>query len=434
MPRFVKDPVTGKWVKPDAASSAGAAGSAPPNAADAAPAAEPGTSAGAAPRKASSDADADARRGSRKASVGFSLVSPASSLAPEVLRAPVRLEGEMQKKPTSGFLRPWQSRYFVLRGEQLLRFPRAAAAAAAGDAPDAVMRMADVSTVELADGDDRGLRLAIRGGGHVLLRCADAAAALQWRDALRARGAPAAGPTPSLHQRRFLYCFVLFVAAIFGLLVALLVVLLVFQILRVAGSVAHYTLWNIIPPAAFCAIVARGLTRWAPAFIERSAQAVAERQQEELQRRTSDGRAGASVPMDTDTPATPTRDAPRETTRADESGATDPDGWRAQGHFESTISRCHAAAAHTSHSHGATAGDMLDVLAELHEQLRSNPTLHTQGNRQRLVAMAEVCRNASEGRLWPRVVAQQFGRLLREMSLLRQITRTLRDRGPAVAQ
>ena len=134
MPRFVKDPVTGKWVKPDAASSAGAAGSAPPNAA-AAPAAEPGTSAGAAPRRASSDADADAdaRRGSRKASVGFNLVSPASSLAPEVLRAPVRLEGEMQKKPTSGFLRPWQSRYFVLRGEQLLRFPRAAAAAARGN-------------------------------------------------------------------------------------------------------------------------------------------------------------------------------------------------------------------------------------------------------------------------------------------------------------
>ena len=78
MPRFVKDPVTGKWVKPDAISSAGAAGSAPPNAA-AAPAAEAATSAGAAPRKASGGADADARRDSRKASVGFNLVNVVTS-------------------------------------------------------------------------------------------------------------------------------------------------------------------------------------------------------------------------------------------------------------------------------------------------------------------------------------------------------------------
>ena len=97
MPRFVKDPVTGKSIKPDAVASAIAAGSAPPNA-DAAPAAEPDTSAGGAPRKGSGDADTDAQRDSRKASAGFNLVSPAS-LAPEVLRAPVRLEGEMQKKP-----------------------------------------------------------------------------------------------------------------------------------------------------------------------------------------------------------------------------------------------------------------------------------------------------------------------------------------------
>ena len=56
MPRFVKDPVTGKSIKPDAVASAGAAGSAPPNA-DAAPAAEQATSAGAAPRTASGDAE-----------------------------------------------------------------------------------------------------------------------------------------------------------------------------------------------------------------------------------------------------------------------------------------------------------------------------------------------------------------------------------------
>ena len=42
MPRFVKDPVTGKWVRPGAVNSAGAAGSAPPSA-DAAPAAAAGS-------------------------------------------------------------------------------------------------------------------------------------------------------------------------------------------------------------------------------------------------------------------------------------------------------------------------------------------------------------------------------------------------------
>eukprot|EP00936_MAST-01D_sp_MAST-1D-sp1_P000280 g280.t1 len=377
------------------------------------------------------------RRGSVRASAAREHAPQAnaavrgSGVSPEVLRAPIRYMGEMQKKPTSGLIRPWQTRYFVLRGGHLLRFPHAAAATA-GDMPDAVVRMTDVSTVELTGGDDRGLRLDIRGGGHVLLRCANAAAALRWRDALRAHDAPAAGPSPPLCHRRFLYCFVLFVAAVCGLLVVLLAVLFMFQILRVAGSVAHYTLWNILPPAALCGMIARGLTRWAPTFIERSAQAVAERQQEELQRRrTGDRRASANVPLDA--PATPTRGEPRrEPTRADEPGTTDPDGWRAQEHFEATISRCLAKASHTAS--GATAGDMLDVLAGLHEQIRSNPTLHTQTNRQRLVAMAQECRNASEGRLWPRVVAQQFGRLLREMSLLRQITRTLRDRRSAPVQ
>ena len=75
-----------------------------------------------------------------------------------------RHRGRRAEEPTSGLVRPWQKRYFVLRGKRLLRYGNADAAQ--NSAPDAIMQLSDISTIDLADGDDRGLRLVVRNGGR----------------------------------------------------------------------------------------------------------------------------------------------------------------------------------------------------------------------------------------------------------------------------